>query len=295
MSCQITLNAISKFLNLLIVSKSASNGHLNFLKYYLWSHNYSNNSDYLNEIIDEIFEKAFYKKHTHIIEWLKNKYTEFNWDSNIEMYINDICILDNSVSAIYLLEIFPNINLQQEFEKLCSSKYPLFVIKNFVKFYPNVEITNEIFCNACCTKTIDYVKWMIETNPNINIEYNNHLAFRNACLNNTADIAFWLQELNPFTYNIEFDNVSKLLLYNKDGSVKYDHLRLSTIISYNITTNIPINKTHKEICLICCDSQEQVNPQCGHPFCIECLVLWKSKHSDCPYCKQNMTHFTKII
>ncbi len=59
-----------------------------------------------------------------------------------------------------------------------------------------------------------------------------------------------------------------------------------------------IKKETKETCIICYDKNEELNTSCGHSYCVDCLKTWinrNDKSNVCPYCKQNMDYFVKVV
>lgn len=245
-----------------IIARSSANGHLKFLKSYVWL-TCNNNHEYINCMIELIFENAFKKRRSIVIEWLQNKYTAYNWELLIQSKLYYVCRYNEPEQAKYLIELFPNINLQKEFERIFANTSTnlntilnltnLDTMVNFTTFYPDIEITNELFCKACLYKDVEIPKLFLRLNPNIDIEYDNHRAFRNAFSPQRKSTAIWLGLLKPDLYSM-----------------------LAVVLSAS-------------------NDDEEIKLQCDDPCCLDFRSVWKTKNKHCPYCRQIMTQFTNII
>ena len=58
-----------------------------------------------------------------------------------------------------------------------------------------------------------------------------------------------------------------------------------------------LEKCNKELCLICDETTEELVTDCNHSFCKMCIENWYVNYSNktCPYCRQDIQHFIKIV
>ena len=161
----------------------------------------------------------------------------------------------------------------------------------------------ESFIKACSNGHCTVAKWLLETEPNINVSVNNHEAFHSACENGHIEVSRWLEELLPEKYSVgdtiytnnnwdsddESDEPEELL--NEDGDIitkfSYDYTILKSI---NITKIILEKDVPKQLeqCNICLDIQSNVYTNCGHLYCKSCILRWLKTHDSCPCCRETL-------
>jgi len=65
------------------------------------------------------------------------------------------------------------------------------------------------------------------------------------------------------------------------------------IIQIDQTRNIYINELTK--CTICYESDINIQTNCSHSYCLNCIREWNNISSECPLCKQKITHMYNLI
>jgi hypothetical protein len=127
---------------------------------------------------------------------------------------------------------------------------------------------------------LNIAKWLYEICPTINISVSSNYPFRYACGNGDIDMAIWLCQLNPLYY-IEI----------KDDDIVCWHIKKPIII--NQTKNIILAESMK--CSICIDKDVNIQTNCEHSYCLDCITEWHNKSDCCPYCRQQLTDFYQIV
>ena len=134
---------------------------------------------------------------------------------------------------------------------------------------------------ACENGHLHVAKWLLQIKPNINISAKNEHAFRWACKNGRIHVARWLSTLNS-SYQVQIRN--------------------NNIISYHIKKQLPIDKTtiisinniEDTVCPICYEKPINLQSNCKHSYCTECIQKHYKNHSSCPYCRQQISVFYNI-
>ena len=47
-------------------------------------------------------------------------------------------------------------------------------------------------------------------------------------------------------------------------------------------------------CIICKLNEINIQTNCKHNFCKECISVWYDQHKTCPYCRENIIAFNRI-
>jgi len=79
-------------------------------------------------------------------------------------------------------------------------------VKKLLDNNPEIDISSDNerpFCWACLHGYLEIAKLLLEKKPDIYIHSDNDYAFRCACAQNHLEIAKWLQSLYPERYYIE--------------------------------------------------------------------------------------------
>jgi hypothetical protein len=72
------------------------------------------------------------------------------------------------------------------------------------------------------------------------------------------------------------------------------------IIDYHIKKIIQIDQTIIHIneltkCPICHELDINIQTNCTHSYCLDCISKWYNKSSECPLCKQEITHIYYVL
>lgn len=72
-------------------------------------------------------------------------------------------------------------------------------IKDFYNNNPSVAVDEKPFSWACAEGHLEVAKWLLEVNPNININISNgnEYIFRSVCSHGHLHVAKWLLEIKP--------------------------------------------------------------------------------------------------
>lgn len=169
----------------------------------------------------------------------------------------------------------------------------------------NVSAKDEYaFRYACQNGHLEIAKWLYQINDNINISVLNEYAFRAACTNRHFYIAIWLYQIKPnININvinrailIEWIHVDKLPYYMVNSDDEYD-LKIPNYLTSNlyIEERIDIILTESIICSICINNNVNIQTNCSHYFCLDCISEWYTTNKECPHCRQNITHAYNLI
>ena len=154
-----------------------------------------NNYDIINHI-RPIFSKEF-----NLIDWyfgLLNKYNlsynKFIDNDNLINIIsssnnNDLIKLSNYISL-------DKLNYQRAFNDACLTGN-LDAVKFLYNLTNDLNLLSYKSLYHSCYKDFDLVKWLIETNPNLDLTLENYKPFRLACYRGKYDIAKYLYDKNP--------------------------------------------------------------------------------------------------
>ena len=152
--------------------------------------------------------------------------------------------------------------------------------------YDTVEIDihydNELaFITSCEYGKFDVAQWIYSLG-NVKIEANGNQAFLTACHNNHIDIVHWLKSLKPDKYIITIEN---------NILTSFKVLRVVNINGYKTIDQI-------KMCPICYESNSEILTECNHQYCKDCFLKYINRQPydfediSCPYCRHtNMKLF----
>ena len=236
-----------------------------------------------------ICEKAFHVACScgslKVAKWLLEIHSTINISAET---FRVVCGNDYLDIAKWLLEITPTIDISicEDAFRLACRCGSLKVAKWLLEIHSTINISadNEYaFRAACFYDYLPVINWLLHIKPNIDIRINDDEAFRDACENGAREVAKLLRSINP---NYKFK-------YNKDGSISYKitkHLPMHSEIIYIDDT------THEDReCMICKERHINLQTNCKHNFCTECICEWYMLHNTCPYCRVDINVFKTVI
>ena len=129
--------------------------------------------------------------------------------------------------------------------------------------YDTVEIDihydNELaFITSCEYGKFDVAQWIYSLG-NVKIEANGNQAFLGACHNNHIDIVYWLKSLRPDKYIITIEN---------NILTSFKVIRVVNIRGYKTIDQI-------KMCPICYDSNSEIVTDCNHQYCKDCFKIYQ--------------------
>lgn len=233
----------------------------------------------INCKLEELFEDinfTFEEDKVLLAEYLKkakpNIFLEYfflqeaidNWDVNkIKVFftINEEYIVDSEL----FIEIF----------RICCDTYECFefIEELYNNNYYNIDLSydNESILKIIIDRSSsDYFEWLLENNPDIDITFDNHYAFRGACRLNKTTIVRLIIDMRPDIYEAEIYN-TKIFSWNIKISVEYE-------------TN---NNIRIDCCSICYENNNSMT-DCGHLFCLDCINKLLKNTIKCPYCRKKI-------
>lgn len=243
---------------------------------------------------NEAFTCACLHKHLHIAKWLYKINPTMNISVKNENAFRWACLNGNIEIAQWLLSIKPTINIYAKdefaFKQACENGHLnivqwLFPLRNN-QTLNLLSTSEEGFILACGHGHLEIAQWLLSIEPAINISSHNHKAFKMAGFNSKINVAQWLQSLCPDIYVLVFKN-NQLIKFEVIGSMPFTQN----------TIKLPFTNKEDMECPICYE-QVEVQTNCGHNFCASCITNYYNKcNTDCkcPYCRQPVTKFTKIM
>lgn len=190
--------------------------------------------------------------------------------------------------AKFLLKVNPSIDISEDdeypFRFACENGH-LEVAKWLYSVKPTIDISidNEYaFKYACKNGHLEVVKWLIKIKPLINITSENHYAFRYACQKGHLEVAKFLSSINKnYKIDISKDTIQYYILKN---------------IPIDFTKKIDINTIDKDSreCPICYENVVNIQTQCKHNYCKDCIQIYYNKNNNCPCCRTNLDLFYPI-
>ncbi len=150
-----------------------------------------------------------------------------------------------------------------------------------VNIYNEHHDPNRLFNFLCKKGFLEDAQELYKTKK-VNISNNEHEIYLYACMNNKIHLAKWFNQISPNIYELDYDD--------------------EQIISYRINHYIYLNpytkyKNVKELCSICYENYEDINTNCDHIFCKDCIYKHLEVSSivkKCPYCRQELTCFYDV-
>jgi hypothetical protein len=254
--------------------------------------------NYLLEIkpninIQEGFIEACINNNIGTIKYL----LEINSELDIDKAFNYACIYnmnENFTAIKYLLEIKPELDIQEKFNDACFFSDNIDKINFLLNIKPDLDIQ----------KGFDYACKYLLSNIDETDKYYSYSFVVNYCANDNKEIIKYLLENNPelniqpyldFAYiNKKLSIIDFLLKYNKGPN---SNLLLKFIIDNKITkTEIIdclyvsgiINKNAENICSICLDKSANIQTNCNHYYCYKCINNWYYKNKTCPTCRNTL-------
>jgi len=133
---------------------------------------------------------------------------------------------------------------------------------------------------------LEVAQWFLSIKPTIDISAKNEYAFRYACEKGHLEVAQWLQSLNPDKYYFTVEH----------GKITNWEVRVSLPIHPSETISLQEVPEEDRICVICQETQVEIQTNCSHKFCNECIQKWyNADRQSCPYCRQIITKCIYII
>lgn len=241
----------------------------------------------------------YQKKFEKFCEWglledahnLFQNYKNINISNDNEYPFCSACRNGHLGVAKWLLLVKPTINISVFYEcpflKACGNGR-LDVAKWLLLVKPTIDISvwNEYaFRCACGNGHLAVAQWLISVKPTIDISAEKECAFRYSCINNYLEMAKWLQSLKPEKYCLTIEN-GKLIDWE---------VRVSLPNHPSKTLSLQDVSEEDRICIICQEHQVELQTNCSHNYCKECIQKWyNADRTNCPYCRQNITEFVRI-
>lgn len=217
-----------------------------------------------------------------VLPYIVVRYYCVNWG------FGDACSRGRLEVAKWLYKICKNMdipmnNLSVTFRVTCSRGH-LEVAKWLYEIEPNIldYDTGFTFILVCKHyRHLELVKWLYNLRPN-ECECIIENEFEKVC-EEDLELAKWFHQLNPSKYYIKIEN-NRILDYKIIKTIEYKH---------------EICKERKEECVICYDKLEEINTDCGHSFCTDCIKKWYKNNgrinAKCPYCRKKIEYFIKVV
>ena len=142
---------------------------------------------------------------------------------------------------------------------------------------------------------LNIAKWLLEIKPTLNISVDDDYIFRFACENIKIELAQWLVSINT-NYNIV---IVIDYMYRGNNTIYYDiqkpiEIKKTLPIHSDIIQIICLEEEDKE-CIICKHRTINLQTNCKHNFCTECISEWYGLHQSCPYCRANINTCNTIV
>lgn len=229
---------------------ACKNGHLHILKWLMdtmCSHLYV-------PFVNDGFREACLQGHVEIVQLLFHKHSSV-LTKNREL-IHRCWFLSIVRNRMTIVEFF-----LQKLEKQVTADY---LEKGFV--------------DACSRGYLTIAKLLLHKKPCINIQTNNHAAFKKARENDNISVLEWLHMLEPDIY-----------VYDAEEDVW--RIRFVLPIVFGVKIKVP----HSE-CSICYDtSATMYSTNCKHTYCLTCIQkFYQSETVSCPYCRKTIDSFLEI-
>ena len=136
---------------------------------------------------------------------------------------------------------------------------------------------------ACQEGHLEMVQW-IYSMGNIDVEERDSLCFRGANWTGKIEIIKWLSSLCQNYKYIENDEQIICIVVNTLDYYIYHKGNKRLIETFKMT---PFTNIELALCNICYDDAN-ILTNCGHSYCIECLMKWYYRSKNCAYCRQKI-------
>lgn len=167
-------------------------------------------------------------------------------------------------------------------------------------YRPELDISfnnDQAFRYAASRNHLNTVKWLLSVKPDINVFAQNDSAFRLSCwnipTNKNNNVAEWLSN----RYNLRYNILKPIELYTLFESNALAQIRYKYVYKPG-----KIQLAELETCAICWDTPSKIlKTSCGHYFCsgciahclnCKCVEFCKCTVLLCPYCRQQISHWT---
>jgi len=163
-----------------------------------------NNYDILKNI------KYLFNKDLNLVDWFFSLFNKYNL--NYKKYLDNesLIFIISSCNENELIKLsnyisFNNLNYKQIFNEAClrdnldAAKF-IYNLTNDINLLNQKALYHACFVNqrkSSHLNDLDLVKWLIETNPNYDLTYDNYKAFRTCCNRGKYNIARYLYDKTP--------------------------------------------------------------------------------------------------
>jgi len=137
------------------------------------------------------------------------------------------------------------------------------------------EAEEDAFYESCVSGQLEVAKWLYSLRE-LKIRHSDDQIFSVVCAHNITNMAIWMSENFDDRYSFKLDRINNNLI---PVIQKLDYLFCEE------------NKEKEDCCI--CYNTSNVRTSCGHYGCEECFVQWN--RSSCPYCRQEINYYVKLI
>ena len=110
----------------------------------------------------------------------------------------------------------------------------------------NISIIEQAFCVACCNGQLELAQWLLHLKPDINISAKNEWVFRETCIHGHLEVVKWLLSVKP-DINI---SVNSAWVFHR--TCEKGHLEVAKwLLSMNPDINISYNNDECVFCEVC--------------------------------------------
>ena len=203
----------------------------------------------------------------------------------------EACENGELLSAKELLALHPTIdisgNKNHAFRMACKNNH-LPVVKWLAPLITmDVSYYEKSFRIACQDGHLAIAKFLLLSKPTLDIYSNNNNAIRLAFQNNHIRVSDWLESLSP-NYSIILENIIV------ENYRRLDHVINNSLPMHSEIIYIECSDEDKE-CTICTTNNINLQTNCKHNFCTECISEWYDLHKTCQYCRADITQFKNLV
>ena len=253
-------------------------------------------TDYQDNIHD-IFSEICKKGNLELAQWFITINPRINFNKNISYTFSETCAKGNLELAKWLLTLTSEIDISISddfaFRSACDNQ-DIIMAKWLYSIKPtiNVRACDEYAFRASCYHTnFEFIYWLYSINPSINIRANNDEAFKYTCETvytkydyDKIEIVNWFISKCPSRYSVTIEK-GKIIDYEISHKLYYE---LEEIDKNSLSTT-------DNLCCICSINEINVQTNCKHNYCSECLTEWTNRKPTCPYCREELTRYYKIV